>query len=547
MSYLSDFRHSVGISTTTYKYATITTTFEEDVFFMLPCSGEEQPEFENCSEESCMDEEGVEVDIKAGERISISFTITNPETCTGFSLTPSPDKNSLRLTLTSGEFSQVFSNDDFSPLPLIVCCQDLRTKTSGTWNGTLTVVATSAEAHKFDIHVDMAGRRLPLKGHEPLVPFVVECDNSHLCSTENNCRKFNVDSSTTDPLFHWGWTKQNGLLGTEVTDFFQYPPLPSDNYVNNTITSVIQLSAAHEGEILFDYTIGIGDVIRGDELDASCTIRYIGLVNADGNPVASSPMPLEPYQPECRSAEFRYHEAGFNEVIVALNNGTTKNLAASVALINLGYSFTSSLQWKACREFLKSYVDITETPVQIQTKACLVPFDDPDRRSTDPCCNNDPTMCCMGGLHTQNVTRYEYNKEKSLSAIGTEDNTTCRFPLCVENTLGAYAEYADKQQLCTDDYQAEIKDRDFNYDPWTWCQGLVIPFHKRTCFSSTSCAERYGNTSYCDNSACVIPCSQDSDCYAVGTCNDGFCEYNLHSEKSLILTEFSRVLWFSHF
>eukprot|EP01127_Copromyxa_protea_P023541 TRINITY_DN884_c0_g1_i2.p2 TRINITY_DN884_c0_g1~~TRINITY_DN884_c0_g1_i2.p2 ORF type:complete len:193 (+),score=27.43 TRINITY_DN884_c0_g1_i2:28-579(+) len=56
-----------------------------------------------------------------------------------------------------------------------------------------------------------------------------------------------------------------------------------------------------------------------------------------------------------------------------------------------------------------------------------------------------------------------------------------------------------------------------------------------------TCAGMFGTGSYCNNSFCMVPCTNDTTCY-IGTCSNNFCQYDTNASKSEILLQFSKCL-----
>eukprot|EP01127_Copromyxa_protea_P023553 TRINITY_DN884_c0_g3_i4.p1 TRINITY_DN884_c0_g3~~TRINITY_DN884_c0_g3_i4.p1 ORF type:complete len:1499 (+),score=235.87 TRINITY_DN884_c0_g3_i4:883-5379(+) len=493
----------------------MTTTFEDDVFVTVPCAGSEPVEFGACTG-LCLGYDEVEFAVKAEKEVFVSFTISNIDTCTGFILFPRLHANSLQLRFTAGEFSENFATDTFSPLPYSICCEDLKSKVGEGWDGLVVVVATTEVNQTVSLQIHETSDKLPLSHFYPLVSFSVYCGDSVSCYS-TGCPGFNIDSTTSDPFFNWGWTKLNSLLGPDVLSIFHQSPLTSTRSSERSISSILLISSIPDGEVLVDDTVGFTNFIY-----STCQILYLNLVNDNGDNITTSPSPIH-----------KQEETSWSDVLFGLNNGTTTTLDSSLALVNLGYLYTQTLQWKACKDDLESNLVISYEPVEIFTKSCLIPVNQSLERSLDPCCNNDPTLCCEGANYISQKTVYSYQPQK-------RTNSTCYFPDCVENTISSYAKYANNKRPCREMYESDVGEYFFN-DPWEYCGSLVIPYHSHPCLGHATCVGMFGTGAYCFNSVCVIPCTDDAICYN-GKCKNNFCEYDMEAPKSEILLQFSKCL-----
>eukprot|EP01127_Copromyxa_protea_P008669 TRINITY_DN1997_c1_g1_i3.p1 TRINITY_DN1997_c1_g1~~TRINITY_DN1997_c1_g1_i3.p1 ORF type:complete len:1515 (+),score=209.13 TRINITY_DN1997_c1_g1_i3:294-4547(+) len=479
--------------------------------------------------------------MEVGQSATIHVSIINPDSCRGIEMFPVRDVSGLHVTLKAGEFMHSFMEDGFSPLPYGICCQDLRDKAGPLWDGQMELELKTDVATHVQFWV-AATKIRPISDGYGLVPFSITCHNSHPCGDAVGCYSWNVDATTEDPFFHWRYLK----LKSQLDNKFSYPPLPSIHSDTNSITSVLLISAIADDELYPNYNMGIGESVLGEkigELHPSCRIQYSGLYDSEGNDLAPAPIDIKPQEVSCDASLFKYYYDGFSETLATLNSRSLQTFTESTSLVNFGYLYATSLQWRACKAGLEHHVQITETDVILQTTDCLRPIDDVIGRSQDPCCNNDPTMCCVAANYTAINTTYKYlYEELSDSEVAeTTDAQMCSFPYCVKNTVTAYVNYSNEESFCSEELQKDLSDVSLTSDPWDLCVGLVLPYHKKTCINDATCVTMYGEGSYCLDSVCSAACISDSDC-SIGTCVNNNCVYNSSATKDFILRRFARCL-----
>jgi len=399
-----------------------------------------------------------------------------------------------------------------------------------SWDGRVNGTVNSSSEEKFSLSL-LTDTMYPVSQFFELVPVTLNCTTSTRdCRNTVGCLQFSIDSSTIDPFFSWASSNLKPLIEADI--FVPAFPRRQVSTTSTVITTLFLHSVLYPGEVLWDDTVGIGNILlpnnstnTNNNIYSSCRVHYSGLVRQDSletPDVAHSIFPRE--DASCNQAEWTAVESGFDEVITALNK-VSGNIQQTLSLLNLGYLYTGSIPWLSCYQSLNSFFHAKPVEDEIFTKSCLVPFGDKERK-TDACCTNNASLCCIGDNYTN--TLYYYDVINNDSSV--EDESTCQFPYCFLDVLEAYSEYTKEGTTITkcSDFTDDLlnNDNDFDYDPWNYCLTLLYPGYRDVCYTdATPCINILGPGAMCARSRCYLPCTSDNDCY-VGPCTDSYCRDN---------------------
>eukprot|EP01127_Copromyxa_protea_P015727 TRINITY_DN4574_c0_g1_i2.p1 TRINITY_DN4574_c0_g1~~TRINITY_DN4574_c0_g1_i2.p1 ORF type:complete len:1520 (+),score=303.31 TRINITY_DN4574_c0_g1_i2:418-4560(+) len=383
--------------------------------------------------------------------------------------------------------------------PFSMCCSEL---VANGWDGSFEVEVI-AILPPFTVSVTLPQNTglLPMASFLGGIPVEVTCDGEVLTCSEG-CPT-NV-FSTSDPLYSfWSKSIRNHIGDVPVMEL---PTIP------NTLTTIFWVSTILPGHKKGAKSFGLGDAIKdGSSWNSKCTVSYSGLVS-NGVPLDLTLTDLQESVPVCNASEYLMYKAGFRNAIAFLDDPSIKSIASSLAVVNLGMTYTESITWIACKNLATSFLNKSSEKLLEETTDCLQHLGTPEY-DEDPCCNTELqlTQCCATQAWESDISVYTFDED----FMNRESDEECKVTLCLEQPLTSldYMFNSALDKECENDRIVALNDKELSINPFLSCVGHV---YETACYSSGQCGS-ISSTSECHDNKCTIPCNE-------GACYSGVCE-----------------------
>eukprot|EP01126_Amoeba_proteus_P053747 TRINITY_DN6571_c0_g2_i11.p1 TRINITY_DN6571_c0_g2~~TRINITY_DN6571_c0_g2_i11.p1 ORF type:complete len:271 (+),score=26.78 TRINITY_DN6571_c0_g2_i11:87-899(+) len=196
-------------SSLVYKGLVITSTFDQPLYVQFPCPSSFSVELDSCL--GCVNNlTFLEHNVAQNTRSFVQ--LKNWDTCSGIFLIRFEVVHGtfLPINITWGSASEILSLNSTTVTFFQNCCQDLRRKTDGNWNGLVTIAITSTTPASLVIEIPTDTDHLPIEKYFPLVPVTLVCGTNISCTSV--CKE--NGPATSDPFVSYFQNKLLARLGT---------------------------------------------------------------------------------------------------------------------------------------------------------------------------------------------------------------------------------------------------------------------------------------------------------------------------------------------